>query len=61
MLPPSPARVAVDSIQVAFRRVALSYTKGVLIYKAGRSDSGLGAMGQVFLRTAQASLSGEER
>ena len=48
MLLPSQARMAVDSIQVAFRRVALSYIKGVLIYKAGRQTGVFVIMGQFF-------------
>jgi hypothetical protein len=48
--------MAVDSIQVAFKIVALSYTKGVLIYKAGRSNKGLEAMGQVFANGAGVAL-----
>ena len=46
----SPAGIAVDLIQVAFRRVALSYTKDVLIYKAGRSNKDTGVLRQFFER-----------
>jgi len=48
------------SIQVTFRRVALSYRNGVLIYKDGRSNRCLGAMGQVFLRTAPPPFAGDD-
>src|SRR4051812_2871223 len=40
--------IMIYSIQVSFRRVALSYTKGVLIYKDGCSSGCLGGNGAVF-------------
>jgi len=49
-----------DFIQAAFKRVALSYTKEVLIYKTGRSNRGRGR-GRLVLRTARAALAGKAR